>query len=140
MPADLLEKKSLVSFERPMSDMGVIGVMGESSEVDELSALRKLLSMLEKSLSELIEADEDEALLELAIALGMSGAVRAWTLVVEMSSVGSEIFARLIVPGVYLTVPDLGTWSSPRVCARARLVKLRTRDMLVEAEATMERW
>lgn len=92
-----------------------MGVIGERSEVEELSAVRKPLSMLLKSLSELMEsADEvDEAMS--AEVLRMSGAFRACTLVVLMSSVGSEIFARLIVPGVYRTLQLRGVSSLPRV-------------------------
>lgn len=128
----LLEKKSFVSLLRPKSEKGVSGVTGERSEVDELSALRKLLSILEKSLSEWIESDDEEVVLDSAETFLMSGAVKACTLVVDRNSVGREILARLIVPGAYLTVQERGTLgaSSPRVCARARLVKLRTRDML----------
>jgi hypothetical protein len=62
--------------------------------------------MVEKSesLPELTEALDDEAETDRT----MSGAVNACTFVVEMSSVGKEIKSRLIVPGVYRTVPDLG--------------------------------
>jgi len=46
--------------------------------------------------------------------------------------VGREILARLIVPGLYLTVRDRGRmFSSARACARARVVNLRTRDMVL---------
>jgi hypothetical protein len=49
--------------------------------------LRKLRSIVEKSesLAEEIEAVEEPE------AVRMSGAVKAWTFVVEISSVGSEI-------------------------------------------------
>lgn len=105
--------------------------MGDRSVAEELSALRKLLSMLEKSLSELIESAEEAFELDSADVFLISGALSACTFVVNRSSVGSEIFARLIVPGVYLTVHDLGSAeSSPRVCARARRVKFRTKDMV----------
>ena len=126
----LLEKKSLASE----SEKGVIGVTGERSEDDELSARKNPLSMLAKSESELIESEDEEALLDNPGFLRMiSGAFMASTFVVESNSVGNDILARLIVPGVYLTVHDLGRVvdsSPPRVCARARRVKLRTRDML----------
>ena len=103
---------------------------GLREEEEELSAVKNPLSMLEKSLSLWTESDEDELVSEPLETLRMSGALRAWTLVVERNSVGREILARLMVPGAYLTVQDRGRgFSSPRVCARARLVKLRTRDM-----------
>ena len=135
----LLEKKSFVSLPRPKSEKGVNGVIGLRSEEEELSAVRKLLPMLEKSLSLWMELAEDELVSDPPETLRMSGALRAWTLVVERSSVGREILARLIVPGAYLTVQDRGrVFSSPRVCALARLVKLRTRDMVLVAEVGME--
>ena len=43
---------------------------------------------------------------EVTRTLPMSGALRAWTLVVEMSSVGREMRLRLIVPVGYLTLPS----------------------------------
>lgn len=131
--AGLLEKKSIVSWLRPRSERGVLGVIGLRSDVEELSAVRKLLSMLEKSLSLWIESEEDELLSEPPEDFRMSGALRAWTFVVERNSVGREILALLMVPGVYLTVRDRGrmVFSSPLVCARARLVRLRTRDMVL---------
>lgn len=130
----LLEKKSLVSLPIPISEKGVNGVMGLREEEEELSAVKNPLSMLEKSLSLWIEPDEVELVSERPETLRMSGALRAWTLVVESNSVGSEILARLMVPGAYLTVQERGrVFSSPRVCARARLVKLRTRDMVLVA-------
>lgn len=95
--AGLVEKKSLVVGS---SENGVKGVIGERSLEEELSALKKPLSILLKSLSEATEAadelDEDDS----AEALRMSGAFNAWTLVVLMSSVGSEILVRSMVPGV----------------------------------------
>lgn len=99
-----LESKK--DLERSMG--GVIGVTGDDDPSIEESSLlepRKLLSMVEKSESfaELIESPED---VEVEIDR-ISGAVNAWTLVVEMSSVGSEIISRLMVPGAYLVVPDL---------------------------------
>jgi len=127
----LLEKKSLLSLPNPISEKGVKGVIGLREEDEELSAVKKPLSMLEKSLSLWIESDEELAS-EPVDTLRMSGALRAWTLVVERSSVGREILALLMVPGAYFTVQDRGSgFSSPRVCARARLVKLRTRDMVL---------
>ena len=116
----------------PMSEKGVSGVMGLRSQDEELSALKKPLSMLEKSLSLWLWIESEEELLDSAEVLRMSGALRASTLVVESSSVGREILARLIVPGAYLTVQDRGrAVSSPRVRSRARLVKLRTRDIML---------
>lgn len=122
----LLEKKSLLS----KSDIGVIGVRGESSDVDELSAVRKPLSMLAKSESEWTESDDDDAVLDSAAPLEISGAFRASTFVVDSRAVGREILARLIVPGVYRTVHDRGrVVSSPRVAPRARRVRFRTSDI-----------
>ncbi len=66
------------------------GVAGPLSSMDDVSLealLRKLRSIVEKSesLAEEIEAVEEPE------AVRMSGAVKAWTFVVEISSVGSEI-------------------------------------------------
>jgi len=128
----LLEKKSFVSLFRPRSEKGVRGVVRLRSEEEELSAVRKLVLMLEKSLSPWMELEEDELVSEPSEILRISGALRAWTLVVERSSVGREILARLIEPAVYLAVRDRGrTPSSPRLCARARVVNFRTRDMVL---------
>lgn len=124
------EKKSFVVASCIISEKGVMGVSGERSEVEELSAVKKPLSMLLKSLSELTESAEEFVEPRSAEVLRISGAFRAWTLVVLMSSVGSEIFARLIVPGAYRTLQLREASSLPRVWARARLVKLRTRDIL----------
>jgi len=68
----------------------VTGVAGPLSSMDDVSLealLRKLRSIVEKSesLAEEIEAVEEPE------AVRMSGAVKAWTFVVEISSVGSEI-------------------------------------------------
>jgi hypothetical protein len=115
------------------STAGVIGVAGDddpSTEESSLLELRKLLSMVEKSESfaELIESPED---VEVEIDL-MSGAVNAWTLVVEMSSVGSEIISLLMVPGAYLEVPDLvGVDASSRFM---RLVKALANDIVKNVE------
>lgn len=83
---------------------GVTGVIGEDStdevSVDELGELIKSESMCEKSRS-LREAFHDPVG---DIKVLMSGAVSAWTFVVEMSSVGSEIRFRSIVPAGYFTV------------------------------------
>lgn len=83
-----------------ISENGVIGVMGERSVEDELSVLKKPLSILEKSLSEETEAAEEVVVVDSADILRISGAFNAWTFVVLMSSVGREILARLIVPGL----------------------------------------
>ena len=93
-------KKSL-----ELSMGGVMGVEGDERSIDESSVpLRKPLSMVEKSesLPELSESFEDVAE---ADRPGRSGAVNACTFVVEMSSVGSDIISRLIVPVAYRTVP-----------------------------------
>ena len=89
---------------------GVTGVAGPLLSIDEVSVpavLRKLRSMVEKSDSfpRVSDPVEDPEMLR------MSGAVKAWTLVVEINSVGSEMRLRLMVPGGYLTlVPRLGSW------------------------------
>lgn len=126
----LLEKKSFFS---PKSENGVIGVTGESSEDEELSAVRNPLSILAKSESECTEsAEEDDAVLDRVAPLLISGAFKASTFVVESNLVGREIFARLIVPGVYCTLHDRGrVVSSPRVWPRARRVRFRTSDILL---------
>lgn len=83
---------------------GVDGVSGPLLSMEEASlpvVLRKLRSMVEKSESfaEFIDPAEDPP-----ETLRMSGAVKACTFVVEMSSVGREMRLRLMVPGAYLTV------------------------------------
>lgn len=112
---------------------GVIGVAGPLLSMDEVSLaalLRKLRSMVEKSESLLREIDPAEE----PEALRISGAINAWTFVVESSSVGREMRLRLIVPGVYLTlVPRWGVWSIPRFVRR---VNARARD-IVEADTAM---
>lgn len=114
--------------ERDNSTPGVTGVAGDDPSTEESSLLwlRKLLSIVEKSESfaELIEAP-DEAEIDL-----ISGAFRAWTFVVLMSSVGKEIISLLIVPAAYLTVPDLlGVVSSRFI----RFVNALASDIVVEA-------
>ena len=104
---------------------GVAGPLLSTEEVSLLVLLRKLRSMVEKSesLAELIDpADDPET-------SRMSGAVKAWTLVVEISSVGKEIRLRSMVPGAYLTVVlrSIGVWFS--VLRLTRLVKARERDI-----------
>lgn len=95
--------------------------MEESSPLD---WLRKLLSMVEKSESfpELTDAPEDVAETD-----RISGAVKAWTFVVEISSVGREIISRLIVPAAYLTVLDRAGVNSSRLM---RFVKALANDMV----------
>lgn len=91
-------KNDLVS-----SEAGVTGVAGPLLSMEEASLpvlLRKLRSMVEKSDSFPDETDpEDDPEM-----LRMSGAVNAWTLVVEINSVGREMRWRLMVPGGYLTL------------------------------------
>lgn len=125
------EKKSFVAASCIISENGVMGVIGDKSVEEELSALKKLLSMLLKSLSEATEAADEPEESVSAENFRISGALRAWTFVVLMSSVGSEILARFMVPGRYWTLQLRGPAGCSRVCARARLVKLRTRDMLI---------
>lgn len=121
---DILEsKKDLMS-----SLAGVMGVAGPLLSIEEESLptlLRKLRSMVEKSesIEDMSEPAEDPD------TLRMSGAVKACTLVVEMSSVGNDMRLRLMVPGGYLTVfpRTTGVWSSLRLL---RLVKARARDIV----------
>jgi hypothetical protein len=77
-----------------MGDDSVEEVSGEVAGV-----LRKLLEMDEKSES---SAERKEALDEALEADRISGALKAWTLVVERSSVGKEILERSMVPAAYL--------------------------------------
>jgi hypothetical protein len=82
---------------------GVTGVAGPLLSTEELSLpvlVRKLRSIVEKSESfaDEIDPEDDPEMFR------MSGAVSAWTLVVEISSVGREMRLRSIVPGAYLTV------------------------------------
>lgn len=83
--------------------------------------------MVEKSESLLDEIDPvvDPEMLRI------SGAVRAWTLVVEISSVGREMRFRSMVPGAYLTVVlrCIGTCSVFRL---TRLVNAREIDIFRE--------
>lgn len=108
---------------------GVTGVAGPLLSTEELSLpalVRKLRSMVEKSESLLDEtepADEPEI-------LRISGAVKAWTLVVEISSVGREMRLRSIVPGAYLTVVLRGMGTCCSTLRLTRLVKAREIDMV----------
>jgi hypothetical protein len=81
---------------------GVTGVAGPLLSRDEpslLERLRKLRSIVEKSESfPVIEPAVDDE------RLRISGAVKAWTLVVEINSVGREMRVRLIVPWGYRTL------------------------------------
>lgn len=61
--------------------------------------LRKLFEIEEKSESSAERSDELDEALE---ADRMSGALSAWRLVVDKSSVGKEILEREIVPAAYL--------------------------------------
>jgi len=109
----LSAKKSAASF------LGVTGVAGDDDSMDEVSVpalLRKLRSIVEKSESLIDDTDEDDD----EEILRMSGALSAWTFVVEISSTGMEICARLIVPGAYLTVLPLARGA----CGSVRLVRL----------------
>ncbi len=122
---------SFVSKNDFASVAGVIGVAGPLLSREAVSLpvlLRKLRSMVEKSESfpELIDPADDPDMFR------MSGAVRAWTLVVEINSVGREMRLRSIVPGAYLTVVlrSIGVWFS--VLRLTRLVKARERDIVGE--------
>jgi len=116
-------KNDLASFA------GVTGVAGPLLSREEVSLpvlLRKLRSMVEKSESlaeETDPADDPEI-------LRISGAVRAWTLVVEINSVGKDMRLRSIVPGAYLTVVlrIIGVCCS--VLRLTRLVKAREIDIV----------
>lgn len=108
---------------------GVTGVAGPLLSIEELSLpvlVRKLRSMVEKSESFPEETDPEED----PVVLRMSGAVNAWTFVVEINSVGREMRLRLMVPGGYLTlVPRWKVWSTLRLL---RLVNARARDIVEE--------
>lgn len=110
---------------------GVTGVAGEDVSMDELSvlskSLRKLLSNVEKSeFCELVEELDDRVSL---LKLEISGAVKAWTFVVEINSVGSEIKSRRMLPAAYRTVLlRAGRSGSSRFAMR--FVKARARDMI----------
>ena len=86
--------------------------------------------MVEKSesLPEETEPEEDPEMLRI------SGAVNAWTLVVEINSVGREMRLRLMVPGAYLTVVLRWTVTAAdcSVLRLMRLVKARERDIVDE--------
>jgi len=108
VPAVVAERFGIVSKKPVAPSNGVIGVTGDESMSGKVAGvLRKLRSMVEKSeswfelMEELDEPDDDVEIDR------MSGAVRAWTLVVEISSVGREIKLRLMVPAGYLTDPPL---------------------------------
>ena len=113
---------------------GVTGVAGPLLSTEEVSLpvlVRKLRSMVEKSesLPEEIEPVDDPE------TLRISGAVKAWTLVVESSSVGKEMRFRSMVPEAYLTV--VLRWID--VCSGlrlARLVNTRERDIVEETAMT----
>jgi len=113
---------------------GVIGVAGPLLSTEDVSLpvlVRKLRSMVEKSESLPDESDPVEDPERLRI----SGAVNAWTLVVEISSVGREMRLRSIVPGAYLTVVLRGI-AICSVLRLTRLVNARERD-IVEAGSMM---
>ena len=79
-------------------------------------------------MEEFEEADEE---IELAVRSLMLGAFKAFTFVVESSSVGSEMRLRLIVPVANLTLPSrVGVFSllNPRL---VRLVRARARDAIM---------
>ena len=93
----------------------------------------KLREMDEKSKSwlELMEEFEDDTDMD---RVEMSGAFRALTLVVEISSVGKEMSSRLIVPAGYLTLPSRDGVDAERPRSRlVRLVNARARAMVVAA-------
>jgi len=114
---------------------GVTGVPGPLLSTEEVSLpvlVRKLRSMVEKSESlpdEIDPAEEPEM-------LRISGAVNAWTLVVEISSVGREMRLRSMVPGAYLTVVLRGIV----VCSVLRLTRLvNAREIDIVEEDSMMR-
>lgn len=125
---EVVPKKSVSSLS-----IGVVGVTGDDESMDELSAdiigvLRKLRSIVEKSesLLEPIEVPEEP------LSEEMSGAVRAWTFVVEINSVGREIKLR----SIYLMLfPRTGVESSSLFARffRVRLVIALASAMVVEA-------
>lgn len=106
---------------------------GDEASIDELSvrsvSLMKLLSKDAKSASKPVLREEplDEGDF---FRDEISGALYAWTLVVEMSSVGKEIISRRMLPAAYLTVLlrlGVPSWSSRLM----RLVNARARDILL---------
>ncbi len=76
-------------------------------------------------------AERNEAFDEALDMDRMSGALRAWTLVVDRSSVGKEIFERSMVPAAYLNETSLGV-EETSCCRFARLVNALASDMVVE--------
>lgn len=111
---------------------GVTGVAGPLLSMEELSLpvlVRKLRSMVEKSesLTEENDPDEDPEMDRI------SGAFKAWTLVVEINSVGREIRLRSMVPVANLTVVLRCRGAAACSMLRlTRLVKERARDMVVD--------
>ena len=127
--ADRLGKEEL--SKNPLRWVGS-GVIGDDS-TDEVSGdvvgvLRELLGKKQKSKSSVERKELFEEPLEVD---RMSGAFRAWTLVVERSSVGKEIFERSMVPAGYLKETSVGVEEAS--CWRlARLVKALASDMVEE--------
>lgn len=80
---------------------------------------RELFKIGEKSES---SAERREALDDALEMERMSGALSAWTLVVDKSCVGKEIFERSIVPGANLKVAS-EDGEEASCCLLARLVK-----------------
>ena len=89
----------------------------DSGEV--VGVLRELFEMREKSES---SAERREALDEALEMEQMSGALSAWTFVVDKSCVGKEILQRSIVPGGNLKVAS-EDGEEASCCRLARLVK-----------------
>lgn len=127
--------KGVLESKKPLdgSRGGVTGVAGEDASMDELSvrswSLKKLLSKVEKSESSLEPTEEPDDMVDLCRER-ISGALRACTLVVEISSVGEEIMSRRMLPAAYLTVLlrfDMISWSSRFM----RFVKARAMDIVV---------
>lgn len=113
---------------------GVTGVAGPLLSTEEVSLpvlARKLRSMVEnsESLPDEIDPAEDPEMLR------MSGAFKAWTLVVEISSVGRDMRFRSMVPGAYLTVVLRGIGACS-VLRLTRFVNAREIDM-VENDSRM---
>lgn len=111
-----------VELKKPLRWAGsdVIGddSMGETS--GELAGvLRKLLEMDAESEP---SAERNESLDEALEMVRMSGALSAWTLVVEMSSVGKEMLDRLMVPAAYLKEASEGA-EEASWCRFARFVR-----------------
>lgn len=127
-----------VASKKPLRRAGS-GATGDDSG-DEVAGevagvLRKLLAVDEKSEP---SAERREALDEALEMERISGALSAWTLVVDKNSVGKEILERSMVPAAYLK--DESECEAGASCWRfARLVKALASDIVEEDIQTQRR-